>query len=68
MSEHFRGLTVVLEDDFSAETLSAIIEAIKLIKGVASVVPGQPVGWSDFMARTVVKKKLREAIGKLLDE
>ena len=35
MTEKYRSLTVILDADYQTEDLSAIINAIRLIKGVA---------------------------------
>lgn len=69
MTDRVKGLTVVLSDDFRDDDnhLLGIIEAIKCIKSVQSVVPIIAKG-SDYMERSRIKRQLIIEIYEALEE
>lgn len=68
MSDRFRTLTVVLENDADDLEAKAIARVITQIKGVAVVNLGDPVNGSDHAARMVARIELRAHIYKAIEE
>jgi hypothetical protein len=68
MSDSIRTLVVVLDDDHrqDSETVRALIDAIRLLKGVEDVCPGDPVDFNTYAARDIAKAELRVEILKAL--
>lgn len=67
MSERFYGLNVFLEKPIDLEAVAAIIAAIKLIKGVASVQPLQhhpDMYWAKEKARSELSNAMWEALNR----
>ncbi len=61
MTAHLKGLTVCFEDDIREDDAQAVIAAIKMVKGVADVVPlvSSPQDW---LARVRVRGELSNQI------
>ena len=65
MTERYIALTVALEGQIREEDAQAIINAIKMIKGVGDVVPvvADPMAyWAKKDAQREIEKKLLEAL------
>lgn len=65
MSDRYHKLTVCLDEDYRAEDIETLMEAIRLLKGVADVTMS-PTDLDDQLARmrvaSDVKIKLFEAV------
>ncbi len=66
MSDRFQNLTVVLEMDVREEGAEMLIEAIRQIRGVLSVVKGEPVDFNAHIGRERAKRELREKVWDLI--
>lgn len=66
MTDRINTVTVFLERDTRSDDAETIIAAISMIKGVASVMPGQPVGLQDISNRMQVAAELRAKMWDLL--
>ncbi len=62
-----KGICVVLEEDTSKKDLAAVMEAIKLLKGVAVVKYIELKAFHDYANRTQAKIELRKALGEILE-
>ena len=58
MSDQFQAVTVVLSEDVREEDLRSILDAIRMVKGVASVSDKHVVDSTDYMARARVRFEL----------
>ena len=67
MTDRYMGFTVVLDNDYRSDDAQAIIDAIKMIKGVAKVTPEVTDG-HDYMNRTMIAMKIEERIFKALHD
>jgi len=70
VSDRHSSLTVALDDDYRAEDIEALMQSIRMLRGVADVTmtvnaPGDYVARS--MIRSRVQLKLYEAIRKAFD-
>ena len=69
MTDRIRTVTVLLDNDYRVgDDAEVIIQAIRMIKGVESVTPGEVVNMVDWTARHVVHQRVQEKLFKLLDE
>lgn len=66
MSDRINALTVVLERDFRDDDCESILNAIRSIKGVASVEPNI-VDSSDYVALQRARFELREKLWGVLE-
>lgn len=66
MTESVRMLTVVLDKDYRVDDVEAIVDAIRMTRGVESVVLGEVVGMVDDTAREVAKMELRKELFEFL--
>ena len=58
MTDRINTVTVFLDHDMRTDDAETIIAAISMIKGVASAMPGQPVGLQDISNRMQVRREL----------
>lgn len=65
MTDRYHSLTVVLEKDIRSDDAEAIIEAIKMIRGVLDVTP-HVADATSWMAQTRVRRELGEKIWDIL--
>ena len=65
MADRIKGLTVSFDHDIHKEDCKAIIDAIKMIKGVEDV-EMHVIEINDWFARKHVKSELREMIANWL--
>jgi hypothetical protein len=64
MTTRFKGLAVVFEQDLREDDAKAIVDAIKMLRGVLDVAPVEARPSDDFF----VTERVRQEIGgKLLD-
>lgn len=61
MTDRVRSLTVVLDKDYRDDDCESIVEAVKMIKGVASV-DMTVTEAADYINRAVVAGELRERL------
>jgi hypothetical protein len=54
MSDKTQKLTIVLDQEYGDESLKPLIATLKMVRGVADVIPGEPTNWSDHAARATV--------------
>lgn len=66
MSEKIKGFTVTLEEDFNTDNSEAIMQAIRMIKGVSGVDPISLTG-EDHINRIRIKNELRNKFYKFID-
>jgi hypothetical protein len=64
MTDRIRTLTVILERDYRDDDVQAVVEAVKMLKGVQAVELGKPVDLADHVAREEARRELRQ---KLID-
>lgn len=65
MTDRYHSLTVVLEEDVRSDDAEAIIEAIKMIRGVLDVTP-HIADTASWMAQTRVRRELGEKLMSIL--
>lgn len=69
MSNSFKGLIVILEEDHENGDREKFISSIKMIKGVSDVQPIETEGFTDILIKrrtlAAVKKAFNEAIIKI---
>lgn len=68
MSDRTDRLIVVLEQDYRDENLAAVVEAIRMIRGVLHVESVTQDPGEAFTATTRAKSEMRELVYKLLKE
>lgn len=67
MTDRIRTITVVLERDVRIDDdAQTIIDAIRMIKGVQDVLPGEVVDFHAHHARDLAKIELRTELLKML--
>ena len=66
MSDRLNSLTVVLEKEMKTEDAELIINAIKMIRGVANIIPGKATSEGQI-AREMARLDLIEKVYKLLN-
>lgn len=62
MSDRFQVLTVVLDKERREEDLQPILDALKMVRGVAQVKLGEPMGPNDYAARATAASDLTSAL------
>ncbi len=67
MTDRVKGFTVTLEQDIRIDDVEAILNAVKMIRGVAHVEPSISTS-EDHFARERVKMEMREKIWRIIDE
>lgn len=67
MSDRIKGYIVTLAEDYRDDDAKPIQAAILMTKGVADVTP-LVVDHVDFMARSRVRRELREKLYKVIEE
>lgn len=67
MTDRIRRITVLLERDTRDDDAEPILDAIRMVKGVAEVTP-HVVTSEDWVARRTAKTELRSKISKMLRE
>lgn len=67
MTDRVKGFTVTLDHDIRIDDVQPLLEAIKLMRGVAHVEPSL-VTMEDHMNRQVIKMELAEKLYKALNE
>lgn len=65
MTDRVKGLIVLLGKDIRTDDCEAIVEAIKMVKGVAAV-SMDVSDHNDWMARERVRLELREKLWEIL--
>jgi len=66
MSDRLNSLTVVLEKEMKTEDAELIINAIKMIRGVANIIPGVATSEGQI-AREMARLDLIKKVYKLLN-
>lgn len=66
MSDPFKSLTVVLDNDYKEYEIKNLIAAIKCLRGIADV-RLNPVQFEDYDNRVRIKMELRQKLFKILD-
>ncbi len=64
MTQRLKGLTVAFEQDIREDDAEALINAIRMIRGVASVTPIEADS-GDWINRQRVRHEIAEEFGKL---
>ncbi len=67
MTDIVKGFTITLEKDIREDDVEYILNAIKMIRGVADVEPSI-VGSDDIMNRSRIRHELREKFYKFIKE
>jgi hypothetical protein len=67
MTDRLKGLVVVLDKDIRVDDAEEIINAIKMIKGVADV-QGSVANYNDYMNRSRVDREWKERLWKMIRE
>lgn len=67
MAERAKGFIVTLEKDIRIDDVEVIMQAIRMIRGIANVEPSIVTG-EDYMNRQMVKHELREKFLKFYTE
>jgi hypothetical protein len=67
MTDRLKGLVVVLDKDIRVDDAEEIINAIRMIKGVADV-QGSVANYEDYMNRSRVDRAWQERLMKLIRE
>lgn len=67
MTDRVKGFTVTLEKDIRIDDVETVIQAIRMIRGIAHVEPSISTS-EDYMNRQRVKHELREKFYKFYDE
>jgi len=67
MTDRVKGFTVTLEKDIRIDDVEVILNAVKMIRGVAHVEPSIKTS-DDHFARERVKMEMREKIWRIIDE
>jgi hypothetical protein len=66
MTDRVKGFTVTLDKDYRDDDVEAILNAVRMIHGVAHVEPSI-VTSEDHMNRQVIRHELRKKLYKALD-
>lgn len=66
MTDRIRHLTVVLDADYRDDDVEPIVEAIKMVRGVASVEEGI-VEARDLLARDAVRAEIERDLHRAID-
>jgi len=66
MTDRIRHLTVVLDEDYRSDDVEAIVKAIQLIRGVASV-DLHVVEAKDHLARSAVRDEIARDLHAAID-
>jgi hypothetical protein len=66
MTDRFRTITVLLENDTREDDVERVLTCIRSIQGVDDVKLGKPVSSSDWIARSAARRKLGEKIWSLI--
>lgn len=67
MSERVKALTVILEQDYTDESLKVLTNAIQIMRGVMDVTLIK-VGPDDYINRRRIACELKSALIELLDQ
>jgi hypothetical protein len=67
MTDRVKGFTVTLEKDIRIDDVEVIMQAIRMIRGIADVEPCISTG-DDYINRKMVKHELREKFMKFYNE
>lgn len=67
MTDRVKGFTVTLEKDIRIDDVEVIMQAIRMIRGIADVEPSI-TSVEDHMNRQMVKNELREKFIKFYEE
>ena len=67
MTDRIKGIVVTLDRDYRDDDVPAILNAIRMIKGVVAVAPKVSTS-DDWMARRRVQHELRDKIYAIMDE
>ncbi len=68
MTDRVQRLHVTLNKEYRTDDVQSIVNAIKMVKGVASVELSEPMDPSDYMARTTVFSEFTLLMYQLLSE
>ncbi len=66
MTDRIRTLTVYLTEDTRTDDAEATVGAIRMLRSVARVDLGAPVGPGDVLAREIAKDELRREMAEML--
>jgi hypothetical protein len=67
MTDRIQHLTVCLDKDYRDDDCECIVNAIRMIKGVRDVKLGDPVNYSDYVARRRVRLEVYKMIKDFID-
>lgn len=62
MTDRIQALTVVLDCDIRTDDVQRVVEAIEMVRGVASVSEQHVANLEDYMARERVRQQLGKTI------
>lgn len=66
MTDRIRSLTIILEEDMRVDDAEAVIQAVRMVKGVSRVEEGPVLDMRDYLAREaaarVIFDKLHDAL------
>ncbi len=66
MTDRVQNLVIVLDGDYRTDDVQGIVDAIRMIRGVADVQLGEPVTSTDHFARERAAMDLRGRISDVL--
>jgi hypothetical protein len=67
MTDRIQGFIVVLDSEYRTDDAEAILEAIRMIKGVLDVQPAPALRPNDYITRKQVEHELRTKLYKALE-
>ena len=62
MTDRVRTVVVTLKQDTRTDDVECIVQALRMVKGVAEVHLGQPVSLDDWAARSAVRNEVSEKL------
>jgi len=66
MTDRIRSLTVALTEDIRVDDLEGLINAIRRLRGVFTVMPGEPVSGNDWAIEQRLRSQVYEAVRECL--
>jgi hypothetical protein len=67
MTDRVRTATVVFDADYRTDDVEAILNTIRMIKGVASVTTPHVMQISDYLAREALRHEVRTKLVEAID-
>jgi hypothetical protein len=62
MTDRVRTVIITLRQDTRTDDVECIVQALRMVKGVAEVRVGEPVSMDDEHARSVVRSEVSEKL------